>query len=123
MNMTASDVVATFSRNTLTSKILRLQENGKRMKLDNGGWVPGLGSSGVDPNDAVGEKITVPPSPYDQGQCLTDTLQTLNNLRGLHAKAIAAIDAYIVQAKVNKQGSTPPSATSQKFSGRKIVFR
>jgi hypothetical protein len=59
MNMTASDVVATFSKNTLSSKITSLQVKGKPMKLFNDGWV--AGQSGVD----VAQSITVPiPVPH-----------------------------------------------------------
>jgi transcriptional regulator with XRE-family HTH domain len=111
LSLPPDQVVATFSKNNLSCRILNLQERGKKLKLE---YVPGL--SGTDPNDGAGERITVAPSPHDQDQCLTDTLQTLNNLRGLHAKAISAIDAYIAQAKVNRQGSTAP--TSQRFSRR-----
>jgi hypothetical protein len=46
VNMPVQEVVAKFCKSTLSSKILRLQENGKQMRLSNDGWV--AGQSGMD---------------------------------------------------------------------------
>jgi hypothetical protein len=118
MNMTASDVVATLSRNTLSSKITSLQVKGKHMKLSNDGWVPG--QSGVDINTGVGQSIAVPPLPHNAHDCLAVTVEMLNGLNDLHRQAISAISAFIQQAKIN-QGTTAPN--DQRFAAKNMVFR
>jgi transcriptional regulator with XRE-family HTH domain len=104
-NMPIAKAVAAFSKPLRSSKIMELQEQGRRMRLDNdgGGWVPGL--SGRDPNDD-GDSIDDPDE---------DSLDALQRARAIHVKAINAIDKYIaVKAQVNRDGTTPPN--NQRFS-------
>jgi hypothetical protein len=109
LSLPPDQVVATSSKNNVSSRILNLQERGRKMKLE---WV--AGQSGVDPNNGVNEKITVPPPvPHNAADCWEETLGTLNNLNNLYKKGIDAIESYIAKARVN-QGST--SRTSQFFS-------
>ncbi len=71
-----------------------------------GAWVPGL--SGRDPNESGGNID----DPTD------DTLDTLRYARAIHRKAISAINDFINQAKINRQGSTPVPPDPQKFGRR-----
>jgi hypothetical protein len=103
-NMPRAKAVAAFSKPLRSSKIMELQEQGRKMRLDDdgGGWVPGL--SGRDIND--GNSIDDPDE---------DTLDALQRARAIHVKAINAIDKYIaVKAQVNRDGTTPPNG--QRFS-------
>jgi hypothetical protein len=109
-NMSVQQAIAKFTKPALTSKITQFQEQGRAMRFDanddDGAWVPGL--SGKDPNE-LGNSIDDPTN---------DTLDTLRYARAIHRKAISAINDYINQAKVNRLGSTPVPADSQKFGRR-----
>lgn len=105
--MSKREAVAKFSKPAPTAKIMLLQEQGRRMTFDgkdDGSWVPGL--SGEDPSNSAGNTIDDPTD---------DTLDTLRRARAIHRKAIRAINDFINQAKINRQGSTPVPADAQKF--------
>jgi transcriptional regulator with XRE-family HTH domain len=109
LSLSHREVAAKFSEPVRSSRILNLQQSiaglPAQMRLDGndeGSWVPGL--SGTDPNDS-GNTIVDPTD---------DTLDTLRRVRAIHRKAIRAINDFINQAKINRQGTTPP--TAQKFS-------
>jgi hypothetical protein len=108
LSMPKQQAVAKFITPVATSKIMFLQEKGQQMQLDDdgGGWVPGL--SGTDPNDQ-GNTIVDPSD---------DLLDSLRRSRAIHRKAIKVINDFILQAKINKQGSTPVATDAQKFSCR-----
>jgi transcriptional regulator with XRE-family HTH domain len=109
VNLPVRQAIATFNRPTVTSKITQFQQQGRAMRFDSndddGAWVPGL--SGRDPSDSVGIA-----DPTD------DTLDTLRYARAIHRKAISAINDFINQAKINRQGSTPVPDNAQKFGRR-----
>jgi transcriptional regulator with XRE-family HTH domain len=107
-NMPVRQAVAKFNKPALSSKITKFQQQGRAMGFDSnddGAWVPGL--SGREPSDSVGIA-----DPTD------DTLDTLRYARAIHRKAISAINDFINQAKINRQGSTPVPTDGQKFSRR-----
>jgi hypothetical protein len=108
-NMPVQRAIAKFNKLGLTSKITQFQQQGRAMRFDSndddGAWVPGV--SGRDPSDSVGIA-----GPTD------DTLDTLRYARAIHRKAIPAINDFINQAKINRQGSTPVPVDGQKFSRR-----
>jgi transcriptional regulator with XRE-family HTH domain len=73
-NMPRQQAVAAFSKPSRSSRIMELQEKGRRMHLDDGGgWVPGRTS---DPND-LGDSIIDPDN---------DTLDSLRRARAIHVK-------------------------------------
>jgi transcriptional regulator with XRE-family HTH domain len=107
-NMPRAKAVAAFSKPIRSGRIMELQEQGRKIRLDDSGgsWVPGL--SGRDINDD-GNSIDDPDD---------DTLDSLQRARAIHVKAINAIDKYIaVKAQVNRDGPTAPN--SQRFSRAK----
>jgi hypothetical protein len=111
LSMSHREVATKLTEPARSSKILNLQEStaGQPAQMrfdlkDDGAWVPGL--SGTDPNDA-GNTIVDPTD---------DTLDSLRRARAIHRKAIRAINEYLVQATVNRQGSTPVPADAPKFS-------
>jgi hypothetical protein len=94
----------------LNGRILALQEKGKPMRFDGGGWTPREGDSGADPN-SWGDDITETPSvngdPSDDE--LNDVLRQVNNL---HRQAIQIINDYAsktAKARPNPNGSTEPA--------------
>lgn len=103
-SMPKQQAVVKFIKPVATNQIMLLQEQGRKMQLDDdgGGWVPGL--SGTDPNDA-GNSIVEPSD---------DVLDTLRRARAIHRKAAQAISDFIDKAKANRDRTTPP--TAQKFS-------
>lgn len=111
-NMTRKQAIAQFTVPVRTSKVVAFQSQGRRMHFDNDGYVPGL--SGTDPNDD-GRDITDVPDAASQNGYDQATEDVLRQVRGLHRKAIRAIDDLLVQkARPNPQGSTPPN--NQRFS-------
>jgi transcriptional regulator with XRE-family HTH domain len=102
-NMPRAQAIAIFSEPVPTSKITLLQEQGRRMQLDDdgGGWLPGRDP---DPSDA-GNSIDDPDD---------DSLDALRRARAIHVKAIGAVDKYLAKARPNPNGTTPPSG--QTFS-------
>jgi hypothetical protein len=105
--MRKPEAVATFTKPAPTSRIMLLQEQGRKMRLDvndGSGWLPREGSTD-DPNDTG----TIDDTPDNE------TLDTLRSLRGVHRKIIRVLNDYINAAKIN-QGSTAP--TDQKFGRR-----
>jgi transcriptional regulator with XRE-family HTH domain len=106
-SMPTAQAIAAFSKPVRSSRIMELQEKGRRMHLDDDreGWVPGRTS---DPND-LDNSIADPDD---------DTLDSLRRARAIHIKAIGAIDAYLVKAKANVNGTTPINS-DQRFSTRR----
>jgi hypothetical protein len=107
--MPKREAIAKFIKPIATSRIMLLQEKGTRMQLGNDGYVPG--QSGVDP-DGTGDITEVPDAAsqngYDQA-----TEDLLRQVRGYHRKAASLISDFIIKAKANRDGTTPP--TAQKF--------
>jgi transcriptional regulator with XRE-family HTH domain len=122
LSLSHRELETKFAAPVMSSKILRLQESTfgqpARMRLDasdTGSWVPGL--SGTDPNDQ-GNSIDDAPDADTTGPVWDQALiDTLRETRGLHRKAVRAINQYINQAKVNA-GIAAPSGVTPKFSRR-----
>lgn len=118
VNLPKQQAVAKFTRSPITSKVMLLQEHGRRLRFDNEGWYPGTDGAGAgrDPND--GRSIDETPDAdttgpvWDQG-----LIDTLREARGYHRAACKAINQYINQAKINA-GIVTPSGVAQKFSRR-----
>ena len=113
MSLTKEQAVAKFYKPSPTSRIMLLQQNGQKMRMDDSGgsWVPGL--VGVDPS--IGGSIIDPP---DDGPTDAD-LDMLRRVRRIHRQAIRLINNFsntAKQAKVNRDGPTEP--TDQRFARR-----
>jgi hypothetical protein len=115
-NMPRQQAVAKLTQSPVTSHIMLLQQNGKRISLDrnDGAWVPGL--SGTDPNDS-GSIDDTPDADTSGPIWDQDLIDTLRETRGYHRQAIKQIKSYIAKAKANA-GIVTPSGVSQKFSRR-----
>ena len=117
VNLPKQQAVAKLTQSPITSQIMLLQSNGRRISLDrnDGAWVPGL--SGIDP--ASGSRsIDDTPDADTSGPVWDQALiDTLRETRGIHRTAVKAINQFINQAKVNA-GIVTPSGVSQKFSRR-----
>src|ERR1700730_6861300 len=86
INMPAPEVLATFSKNTLSSKIMKLQESG-RLKFDSSvAWQPGSTTNGTDPNDAATPNANVPNDLIEQIICALLKLKSTDR-----ATVVAAI--------------------------------
>jgi transcriptional regulator with XRE-family HTH domain len=122
LSLSHQEIQTKFAQPARSAKILNLQESRlgqpARMRLDandTGSWVPGL--SGTDPNDQ-GNSIDNTPDADTTGPVWDQALiDTLRETRGLHRKAVRAINQYINQAKVNA-GIAAPSGVTPKFSRR-----
>jgi hypothetical protein len=78
------------------------------MRLDNSGWYPGADGSGVgqDPND--GRTIDETPDADTTGPVWDqDLIDSLRETRGIHRKAIKAINRFINAAKTAAGIVTP----------------
>ena len=116
-NMPKQQAIAKLTQSPITSQIMLLQQNGKRISLDrnDGAWVPGL--SGSDPATNSGS-IDDAPDADTSGPVWDQTLiDTLREARGYHRQAVKAINQYINQAKANA-GIVTPTGVQQKFSRR-----
>src|ERR1700730_6417186 len=113
------EAIARFSKAAPKAKVMLLQEQGRRMRLANDGWYPGTGGSGAgqDPND--GRTIDDVPNADTESNWDQALIDTLREVRGYHRKAIRSINQYIVQSKVNRDGSTP--GTAQRFSTNRFL--
>jgi hypothetical protein len=107
--MTHRQAIAAFSEPVRSSKILRLQEQGKRLKFDNSGWIAKEGSTD-DPNGTTDISST-----SDAQRRAVDNL--LSVLAELDEMArVAALNA-IQKAYPNPNGTTAPNG--QRFSRRR----
>jgi transcriptional regulator with XRE-family HTH domain len=101
------NAITKLNKPVLSSRILALQERGRPMTFDNGGWVPQEGGTS-DPNDH-GDITTTPDAVKATVADLVSVFQTLD-----HLTRKAVIDSFIAaHASAN---SVP---TSQKFSRKK----
>jgi hypothetical protein len=114
--MPKQQAVAKLTESTITSQIMLLQRNGKRISLDknDGAWVPGLSGQGPNDSGSIDEAPDADISGPVWDQSLIDTLR---ETRGYHRQEVKAINQYINQAKVNA-GIVTPSGVQQKFSRR-----
>jgi hypothetical protein len=115
VNLPEQQAIAKFTQSPITSKVMLLQENGRRMRLAlNDGWVPG--QSGTDLN-GIGSIDDTPSADTTAPAWDQDLIDSLRETRGLHRQAIRAINKYINQAKANA-GIVTPTGVQQKFSRR-----
>jgi hypothetical protein len=116
VNFPKQQAVGKLTQSPITSKVMLLQEKGRRMKLgrNDGAWVPGL--SGVDPNGS-GSIEDTPDADTSGPVWDQDLIDNLRETRGIHRQAIKAINQYINKAKVNV-GIVTPTGVQQKFSRR-----
>jgi hypothetical protein len=117
INMPKQQAVAKLTQSPITSQIMLLQQNGRRISLDrnDGAWVPGL--SGTDPATCSGSIDDTPDADTSGPVWDQDLIDSLRETRGLHRQAIKAINQYLNQAKVNA-GIVTPTGVQQKFSRR-----
>ena len=94
-----------FSRNTPSSRILKLQERGQSLRFDNSvAWQPGSTTDGIDPNDAATPNANVPNDLIEQIICALLKLKPADR---------STVVAGIAKAVPNAAGSTAPN--NQRF--------
>ena len=106
LSLPANKVVAKFCK-PATSRILKLQERGKKVRLSNDGWVPRQGGTD-DPVDST--SISNTRSAVNIAS-VADIVAAISRLDPFTQQAV--IDE-VVQAYPNRQGVT--SANGQRFS-------
>jgi len=118
--MTRPQAIAAFSKPVRSSKVMQLQEQGRRMRFDNDGFVPGL--SGQDPNDA-GNTIDDTPD-ADTSMTVEATVATLRQVRSIHRNIIKSINNFIanadVRSRINRDGPTSVNI-NQRFNASRIL--
>jgi hypothetical protein len=90
-NMPKQQAVAKLTESTITSQIMLLQRNGKRISLDknDGAWVPGLSGQGPNDSGSIDEAPDADISGPVWDQSLIDTLR---ETRGYHRQEVKAIN-------------------------------
>jgi predicted transcriptional regulator len=116
-NMPKQQAVAKLTQLLITSKIMLLQQNGRRISLDrnDGAWVPGL--SGNNPATDSGSIDDTPDADTSGPVWDQSLIDTLREIRGYHRAACKAINQYINAAKT-AAGIVTPSGVQQKLSRR-----
>jgi transcriptional regulator with XRE-family HTH domain len=104
-SMTKAQLELKFSNpDRLSSRIMNLQEKGKPMEFDGGGWV--ADQSGEDPNDSTGIDNTWKEGGEPSGDDIIDVLRQIDNIHAEARKAIADYINKVTQGKVNRAGVT-----------------
>ena len=116
-NMPRQQAVAKLTQSPITSQIMLLQSNRRRISLDrnDGAWVPGL--SGIDPASGSSSIHDTPDADTSGPVWDQSMIDVLRETRGYHRQAVKAINQYINAAKANA-GIVTPTGVSQKFSRR-----
>jgi hypothetical protein len=107
--MPLRQAIATFSKPVCSSRILQLQEQGKKLKFDNPGWVSREGGIGDPVNSS-----SVTSTNDAQRQAVKNLLSVLAELDELTRQAVVG---SIAKAYPNPLGTTP--RTAQRFSRKR----
>jgi transcriptional regulator with XRE-family HTH domain len=108
--MNPRQAIATFSKPVFSASIISLQENGRKLHVNNSGWKPEVGNSAIDPinsTDITGTSDV-------QREAVQNLLAVLAALDELTRQAVVG---SIAKAYPNPYGTTAPNG--QRFSRKR----